>query len=92
MRVDADEANAMHFAQILLQMSPRDSHPNEKDFADREPDLIITFDYYSFEKNKEVIEDLYRGDLITFNATITHLGVRRPDHQGELTKYRDTDE
>ena len=64
----------------------------EPDFAEREPDLVLTFDFYSFELNKQAIENLYRGDHIIFNATITHLGVRKGDHESDLTKYQDTDE
>ena len=67
-------------------MNPRDSHPMEPDYAEREPDLILTFDYYSFEKNKEVIEDLYRGDHLIFNASITHLGIRKDHLESDLTK------
>ena len=78
MRIDGGEAeNFMHQAQILMQMSPRDIHPDEQDFALREPDLILTFDIWSFERNKFIIEDLKRGDYIIFNSTITHLGVTK---------------
>lgn len=73
-------------------MNPRDSHSLEPEFSDREPDLILTFDYYSFEKNKLVIEDLYRGDHLIFNASITHLGVRKSSEESDLNKYSEVDE
>ncbi len=73
-------------------MNPRDIHPMEPDYNEREPDLIITFDYYSFEKNKPVIEELYRGDHLMFNASITHLGVRKTGEESDLNKFQDIDE
>jgi hypothetical protein len=60
-----------------MVMNPRDRHPDDSDFADREPDLILTFNSLSFERNKLIIEDLRKGDLIRFNASIAHLGVRK---------------
>ena len=51
MRVDANENNGVHFASILVQMDPRDSHPLDEDFALREPDLVLTLDKQSFEAN-----------------------------------------
>ncbi len=40
-----------------------------------------------------ILEELRRGDLIRFNATITHLAVVRKSSHGEvLTKYHETDE
>jgi hypothetical protein len=54
-------------------MDPRDVHPLEKDYGDREPDLLLTFDLYSFEQNRPIIEELHRGDYIRFNATITQI-------------------
>lgn len=76
MRVDANEFNLMHYASLLVQMDPRDKHPNDPEFALREPDLILTLDKYSFEANQFVLEGLQRGDYIIFNATITHLGIQ----------------
>ena len=93
MRVDANEQSQLHFAKILVQMDPRDTHPLEDSFNDREPDIILTFDEFSFERNQETMEELKRGDLIRFNATISHLGVRRgKDHHADLTKYHNNDE
>ena len=54
-------------------MNPRDKHPLDDDYGSREPDLVLTFDANSFERNRMIIEDLKRGDYIRFNATITHL-------------------
>jgi hypothetical protein len=45
-------------------MKPRDIHPDEKDFAAREPDLILSFDIWAFEENKEMLENLHRGDYV----------------------------
>lgn len=73
-------------------MIKRDVHPLELDFAEREPDLVIAFDGWSFEKNQAVIEELKRGDLILFNASISHLGVKKFQDHGELTKYQANDE
>jgi hypothetical protein len=40
-----------------------------------------------------MLEDLRRGDLLRFNATITHLAVVRTSYQGQpLSKYHETDE
>ena len=40
-----------------------------------------------------MLEDLRRGDLLRFNATITHLALSKRSSQGvALSKYHDTDE
>lgn len=78
MRIDGNEQSAIHQARVLVVMDPRDVHPENADYGLREPDLILTFDLRSFERNLKVIEELHRGDLIRFNATITHLAIRRP--------------
>ena len=70
-------------------MNPRDIHPSEQDFGSREPDIVLTFDYYTFERNKDVIEDLKRGDYIQFNATIGSIATKR---NNGLTKYHSNDE
>lgn len=72
-------------------MEPRDKHPLEPDYALREPDLILTFDQYSFERNREQLESLTRGDYVVFNATISHLGVQSKE-RGSVTKYHANDE
>ena len=77
MRIDGSETDYLHQTRILMVMNPRDQHSQNKDFADREPDLVLTFDIYSFERNRIVIENLKRGDYIKFNATITQLGSKR---------------
>eukprot|EP00347_Sterkiella_histriomuscorum_P023465 403334541 len=97
MRVDANEQSELHFAKILIQMDPRDTHPQEEGFGEREPDIILAFDEKGFERNQAVLEELRRGDYILFNATITQLGVRH-DHSpggqvhGDLSKYNSNDE
>ena len=79
-------------------MNPRDSHTQADQYALREPDLILTFDLNSFNRNKGVIEELRKGDYIRFNATITHMGIRREvttegqKDQLHETKYQATDE
>lgn len=77
MRVDGNENNLLHQAKILMVMNPRDMHSEQASYGDREPDLLLSFDIYSFNRNKLIIEDLKRGDYIRFNATITHLALRR---------------
>lgn len=77
MRIDGNENSFIHTAKILLVMDPRDVHPEQVDYAEREPDLIISFDIYSFERNRQILEELRRGDYIRFNATITHLAIKR---------------
>ena len=44
MRVDANEHSSLHFATVLVQMDPRDSHPMEEGFNEREPDILLAFD------------------------------------------------
>lgn len=78
MRIDGNENNFLHQAKVLIVMKPRDLHPVLDEYAQREPDLIISFDLHSFNRNKEVLEGLKRGDFISFNATITHLAQKRP--------------
>ncbi len=51
MRVDANENLLMNYATILVQMEPRDKHPDDPEFALREPDVVLTLDKYSFEAN-----------------------------------------
>lgn len=78
MRIDGNEFNYLHMAKILVVMNPRDSLPASKNIEgdeNRTPDLILSFDVYSFERNRDVIEGLRRGDYIRFNATITHAAV-----------------
>ncbi|CDW76028.1 UNKNOWN [Stylonychia lemnae] len=90
MRVDANEESQVHFAKILVQMDRRDYHPSEQDFAEREPDLVITLTEAGFERNQKEIEELRRGDIIRFNATISHFAVQKA--QGDLSKYNNEDE
>ena len=71
MRVDGNELNYMHQATILLQMNPRESLDGSQ------PDLILTFDLASFNRNRANIEELRKGDYIRFNATMTHFNVKR---------------
>lgn len=77
MRIDGNELNFIHQATILLVMDPRDVHMEDSSYGNREPDLILSFDLNSFTKNREVIEDLRKGDLIKFNATLTHFSIKR---------------
>ncbi len=58
-------------------MEPRDIHTLDEGYGQREPDLIISFDIVTFERNLKVIEELRRGDFIRFNATITKLAISR---------------
>ena len=77
MRIDGNEQNYLHQAKVLVVMEPRDLHPGAAEYADREPDLILSFDQFSFKRNLEVLENLRRGDLLRFNATITHLALSK---------------
>jgi hypothetical protein len=58
-------------------MNPRDLHPSVTEFAQREPDLIMTFDIHAFSRNKGTLEMLKRGDVVNFNATIPQMVLRR---------------
>ena len=62
MRIDGDERNLLHQATVLMAMNPRDVHPSQD--GEREPDLVLTFDYYSFMRNKALLESLHRGDYV----------------------------
>ena len=52
-------------------MNPRESLDGSQ------PDLILTFDLASFNRNRANIEELRKGDYIRFNATMTHFNVKR---------------
>jgi len=82
MRIDGNEQNYLHQARVLIVMEPRDYHPEAPEYAEREPDLILTFDQFYFARNLPMLEDLRRGDLLRFNATIAHLAVARTSYQG----------
>lgn len=86
-----------------MVMDPRDSHPEKDGYAEREPDLILSFDIHSFARNRDLIEDLKRGDYIRFNATIMSYNVVRyrgwtfteqnsKEQNQPLTKYHGNDE
>jgi hypothetical protein len=77
MRIDGNELNLIHQATVLLVMDPRDVHNEDSSYGDREPDLILSFDINSFNRNREIIEELRKGDLIKFNATLTHFNTKR---------------
>ena len=77
MRIDGNELSLIHQATILLVMDPRDVHNEDSSYGDREPDLILTFDLNSFTRNRDIIEELRKGDLIKFNATLTHFSTKR---------------
>jgi len=59
-------------------------------YAKREPDIILYFESWTFDLNKEKIGQLRRGDLIYFNATITYMGSRSQNNG--WSKYSATDE
>lgn len=60
-----------------MVMNPRDMHPSQEEFSEREPDLVLTFDYFAFKRNQEILESLHRGDLVSFNATLSHFAQKR---------------
>ncbi|TNV81360.1 hypothetical protein FGO68_gene8669 [Halteria grandinella] len=96
MRIDGSENNYQHQATVLLVMNPRDLHPSVPEFSQREPDLIMTFDIHAFSRNKAILEMLKRGDVVTFNATLPQMALKRSPSNAKsdqsLTKYHNYDE
>jgi hypothetical protein len=51
----------------------------------RDPDIVLNFNMKDFGSNREELEELHRGDLILFNATIKTLGIQQ--NEKSLSKY-----
>ena len=50
-------------------MNPREEHPANQNYAEREPDLILYFETWTYDLNFNQLAELRRGDMIRFNAT-----------------------